>query len=118
MAKDKPTPVIKRGTFKRDSGLSKEAQEALKKLINLKGESVDSSGKPLKKRKPKPKPKIGSGEQHKRSNVNITRNKKDKVGSPTKAKHVLPNTNNKGLHNISAAALKAMEKYMPKKETN
>jgi|TARA_R110000803_G_scaffold43023_1_gene92104 hypothetical protein len=46
--------------------------------------------------------KIGSGEQHKRS----------------KAKHVLPNTNNKGLHNVSAAALKAMEKYMPKKETN
>ena len=92
MAKDKPTPVIKTGTFKRDSGLSKEAQEALKKLINLKGESVDSSGKPLKKRKPKPKPKIGSGEQHKRSNVSITRNKKYKVGSPTNTKHVLPKT--------------------------
>ena len=79
MAKDK--------SIKKDSGLSNEAQEALEKL---KGKSVDSSGKPLKKRKPKPKPKIGSGEQHKRSDVSITRNNKDKVGSPMNTRHVLP----------------------------
>ena len=97
MAKDK--------SIKKDSGLSNEAQEALKKLT---GESVDSSGKPLKKRKPKPKPKIGSGEQHKR------RNRKDKVGSPTNTKHVLPKTNHKFLNVIGEQARKIIEDRISK----